>query len=145
MSSRGRGTSLAAAFLLSSAQVLAEPAQLYSTLPFLPQASLEDVVKEIFATAKLQNRILDQAGWRLRVVCDHHALPPDWVAGAAKPMFAWTCLTAWEQKTPVVSSDTWAIQSQTLITGNTDGDEAALRARLRLRLYDFLQLKPPNK
>lgn len=144
MLSRDLGASLALTALLYGAPLRAEPPQLASSMPFLPQAGLEAVVKEIFATAKLQNRVLDQPGWRLRVACDHHALPRDWIAGATKPMFAWTCLSAWEQKTPVVSGDTWAIQSESLITGSTDGDEAPIRTSLRLRLYDFLQLKRPN-
>ncbi len=145
MLSRGMGASLVVWAVMHSVPLRAEPPQLSSSMPFLPQAGLEDVVKEIIATAKLQNRVLDQPGWRLRVSCDHHALPRDWIADTPKAMFAWTCLSAWEKKTLVVSADTWAVQSETLISGRTDGDEAPIRASLRLRLYEFLQLKFPNR
>jgi hypothetical protein len=129
--------------LLWGASVRADPPLLLTTTAFLPPALLEALAKEAMGTAKVQNRVLDQPGWRLRLACDQHPLPPDWMAGAKKALFSWTCLVAWERKVQVVTADTWAVESETLITGTTDGDQTAIKTTLRQRLYDFLQLKPP--
>lgn len=130
--------------LLCGASVRADPPLLLTTTAFLPPALLEALAKEAMGTAKVQNRVLDQPGWRLRLACDQHPLPPDWIAGSTKQMFSWSCLAAWEHKVQVVTADTWAAESETLITGTTDGDQAAIKTILRQRLYAFLQLKPPE-
>ncbi|MDD5297097.1 MAG: hypothetical protein PHU46_09295 [Rhodocyclaceae bacterium] len=139
---RGVALAISALSLFHSPALRAEPPLLQTTTPFLPQSLLEEAVKEVIATGKAEKRDLEQASWRLRLNCDHHALPPNWIAGATKPMFGWSCLVAWEHKLPVVSGDTWAAESETLITGTTDGDPASIN--LKSRLYAFLQLKPPS-
>ena len=136
---------LAMLLTLYPPRLQADPPLIQTTTPFLSQSELEGMVKEVTAMAKTQNRDLEQASWRLRLACGHHALPPNWVAGVNKQMFSWSCLVAWERRLPVVTADTWAADSETLITGSTDGDAAATRESLRQRLYAFLQLKPPVK
>jgi hypothetical protein len=140
---RGLKLGLGILMVLHGAVLRAEPPLLRTTTPFLPSSTLEALAHEAMGTAKVQNRMLDQPGWRLRIACDQTPLPPEWIAGSAKQMFSWSCLVAWEHKLPVVTADTWAAESETLITGSTDGDEAAIKTILRQRLYDFLQLKPP--
>jgi len=140
---RGLNLGLGILMVVHGAALRAEPPLLQTTTPFLPLSTLDDLAKEVLGTAKVQNRMLDQPAWRLRLACDQHPLPPDWIAGAKKQMFAWSCLVAWEHRLPVVTAETWTAESETLINGTTDGDQAAIKTILRQRLYDFLQLKPP--
>lgn len=129
-----------AALLISAPLLHAEPPLLKSTMSFLPQASLEDVVREVAAGAREQKQNLEQPGWRLRVACEQHPLPQDLSGDGTKPVFAWTCESAWESRQ---GSDAWTPQQQTRIAGMTEGDRAALKQALRQGLLKFLEAGPP--
>ncbi len=133
-------TLVPAAFLAGAPLAHAEAPLLKSSMSFLPLAALEEVVREVATGAKEQNRNLEQSGWRLRIACEQHPLPQDLSGDGTKPVFAWTCETAWETRQ---GSKAWALHQETRIAGMTEGDRAALKQALRQGLLNFLEAGPP--
>lgn len=128
------------------AALLAGPARADSPLletltPRLPAELLAEVSKSVLDEGKIG----DRPGQRLRLSCYDYPLPPDALPGTGKPLFAWSCSTAWEQKFPIVSSQLWAPTAAELLGGTTDGDATALKEALQQKLRRFLKIKPDPK
>ena len=127
--------------VLFSGPARAEPPLLESTTPRVSADLLAAVAKTVLD----QGKIGERPGQRLRMSCYDYPQPPDPSVATGKPLFAWSCSTAWEQRFPVVSSMIWAPTAAELMGGTTDGDSAVLKEDLLAKLRRFLKVKPDPK